>query len=59
MPTYDGTPSRIAPGGLGYVLRYLGLQPELEPCMGVPTVIPDSMLWGGYGALPRGQPSNP
>jgi hypothetical protein len=59
MPPYDGIPSRIAPEGFGYVLRYLGLQPEIGPCTGVATVIPDSVLWGGYGALPRGQPSNP
>jgi hypothetical protein len=44
MPPYDGTPSRIAPRGLGYVLRYLRLQPELGPCTGVPTVIPNSVL---------------
>jgi hypothetical protein len=25
MPPYDGTPSLIAPGGLGYVLGYLGI----------------------------------
>jgi hypothetical protein len=26
---------------------------------GVPTIIPNFVLWGSYGALPRGQPSNP
>jgi hypothetical protein len=59
MPPYDGIPLRIALGGLGYVFRYLGSQPELGPCMGIPTVIPDSMIWGGYGALLRGQPLKP
>jgi hypothetical protein len=44
MPPYDGTLSRIAPGGLGYVLGYLGSQSELGPCMGVPIVIPDFVL---------------
>jgi hypothetical protein len=44
VPPYDGIPSQIALRGLGYVLRYLGSQPELGPCMGVPTAIPDSML---------------
>jgi hypothetical protein len=33
------------PGVLEYILRYLGLQPELRPCTGVPIVISDSMLW--------------
>jgi hypothetical protein len=45
MPSYDGISSRIALGGLRYVLRYLGSQLELGPCTGVPIVIPDSMLW--------------
>jgi hypothetical protein len=43
--------------GLGYILRYLGSQPKLGPSMGVPIVIPDYVLWGSYGALPRGQTS--
>jgi hypothetical protein len=45
MPPYDGTPSRITHGGLEYVLRFLGSQPKQGPCTGVPTVIPDFVLW--------------
>jgi hypothetical protein len=59
MPPFDGIPSQIAPGGVGYVLGYLRLQPELWPCMDAPTVILDSVFWGGYEALPWGHPSNP
>jgi hypothetical protein len=59
MPPYDGIPSRIAPGGLKYVLGYLRSQPELWPCTGILTVIRDSMIWDSYEALPRSQPSNP
>jgi hypothetical protein len=44
MPPYDGTPSRITPGGLEYVLGYLKSQPEQWPCTGVLIVIPNSMI---------------
>jgi hypothetical protein len=41
MRPYNGIASRIAPEGLRYILGYLRSQPELWPCTGVPTIIPD------------------
>jgi hypothetical protein len=38
----------LFPGVLGYVLRFLGSQPELRLCTVVPIVIPDSALLGQF-----------